>query len=289
MKKIIWNNSTSSGLCDRLIDLHLMSTFSKFLNADLFLDWKECANPNEFQMRTWPKVRYSDYKIENFLRYFHINNNINFVTNLNFNFQNECTIFPHYLGGIYSPKTFYEKYCATLCTYKEFEKEFYNSVSQFKPKQKLKDLINNTEDIDISVHLRRTDKICENPDFGQIHSNELKKLENNTIKCFLTEKIKINKKPKIFVCSDDDECRERFIFDNCQDCEVVKYNNLQHDYEKTYLDLYIMSISNTIIMSQKHSNFSIFSSMINEKKLIYFFEDNDIIKNGNFKNYFYFK
>ena len=56
------------------------------------------------------------------------------------------------------------------------------------------------------------------------------------------------------------------------------------DIEKTYVDLYLLSQSKNIVLSQKHSNFSVFASQINRVRLFYFFKDNDMIKNGNFKN-----
>ena len=38
----------------------------------------------------------------------------------------------------------------------------------------------------------------------------------------------------------------------------MKYSPLDHEYEGTYVDLFILSISDKIVMSQKHSNFSVF-------------------------------
>ena len=33
----IWTNSTKSGLCDRLIDLFIIASLSKFLEANIFV------------------------------------------------------------------------------------------------------------------------------------------------------------------------------------------------------------------------------------------------------------
>jgi len=50
----------------------------------------------------------------------------------------------------------------------------------------------------------------------------------------------------------------------------------------------MLSQSKKIIMSQKHSNFSIFSSLIRETELIYFYKDNNLISNSSLPFYTYY-
>jgi hypothetical protein len=287
MKKIIWNNSSTSGLCDRLIDLHLMSALAKVLDSQLYLDWKEAPEPNEFQKKTWPVTRYSDYKVENFTKYFNLPKNINFVNDLGSHFDSKNdSVFPHYLGGVLSAKTFYERFCTSFCSFEEYEKAFNETTSEFTAKQSLLDVVGTIPRIDLAVHLRRGDKVTDsNPDFVQLHKNSILELENNTRNCFLKEKNKISHKPVVFICSDSLEHKKNFIAENCNDVTVIDLNINSDNIESTYTDLYLLSQSKLIILSQKHSNFSIFSSLIGKNKLIYFYKDNEMITNGKFDNY----
>ena len=115
MNKIFWNNSTLSGLCDRLMDLFLMSTYARVQNKNLLLEWKLQSRFTDLQLKTWSKDRFEDYKKENFTRYFNLPNNILFLDENNF--EGVEIVFDHYLGGMYSAKTFYQEYCSTFCSY----------------------------------------------------------------------------------------------------------------------------------------------------------------------------
>jgi hypothetical protein len=282
MNKIFWNNSTLSGLCDRLIDLSLMSAYAKVQDKNLLLQWNLQSGFTEFQLKTWSKDRFEDYKKENFTKYFNLPSNILFLDENNF--DGVELVFHDYLGGVYSTKTFYTKYCDNLCSYEEFKKAHYNTLSEFTPKQALLDIVGTNNVIDISVHLRRGDKVNNNPNFVEISSEHLNSLDSLTKECFIQQINLFKEKPTVFVCSDSAEAKKDFIEEFTERCNFIDRSPINFSYEKTYIDLYLLSISKTIIMSQKHTNFSIFSSLINRNKLIYFFEDNEMIKGGDFLN-----
>ena len=64
--KIVWANSSLSGLCDRFIDLFLMAAMARVLSSELIVPWKINRNFTERQLRVWDKARFDDYKYENF-------------------------------------------------------------------------------------------------------------------------------------------------------------------------------------------------------------------------------
>jgi hypothetical protein len=294
MKKLLWYNSPTSGMCDRLLDTHLLAALASRLDYKLYLEWKDIPEPNSFQKNTWPISRYSDYRVENFTKYFNLSKIINFIDNKNIIVSDkDDVIFTEYLGGVYSPNTFYNKYVKSICSFEDFDQSFKSILKDFTPKELLLDTIGTVPEIDIAVHLRRGDKITKTPDFAQLNENNLKELEHKTAKCFIEEKNKIfdsyKRKPVVFICSDSDDEKQKFIYNYCQDVIVINIGLNKNTIENTYSDLYMLSKSKLIILSQKHSNFSIFSSLVGNTSLIYFYEDNDMIKNGNFSNYIFYK
>ena len=286
-KKIFWSNSTLSGLCDRFMDLFLMAAYAKVQNKDLLLDWKNQSGFSDFQLQTWSKDRFEDYKKENFLQYFNLPNNIIFVDENNF--DNVDSRFEEYLGGIYSSKTFFEEYCKSICSYDEFLKVYKKCLEEFTPKQKLLDIVKNEDFIDVSVHLRRGDKVNSSPNFVEINTSDLSNLDFLTEQSFEELLAQTNKQMKVFVCSDNTESKTQFINKYRDKCIFVDHQPINATYERTYIDLYLLTRSKNIIMSQKHTNFSIFASLINNSNLIYFFEDNEMIKFGNFINTTFYK
>ena len=119
---ILWTNSPLSGLCDRLIDFFLIATYSKLNESNFISVWKPLhtntrdgkssyqTNENDNQIsKFFKEVRYSDYKHENFLKYFQLPKNtlienkkevLTSISNLSW--------FDGYIGGVESPITFYE-------------------------------------------------------------------------------------------------------------------------------------------------------------------------------------
>ena len=77
---LIWTNSSKSGLCDRLIDLFIISSMAKIYNKNLYLSW-EIQPINDIQNKIWNPIRFNDYKIENVKEYFQFPEVINFISN----------------------------------------------------------------------------------------------------------------------------------------------------------------------------------------------------------------
>jgi hypothetical protein len=285
--KLLWSNSTLSGLCDRLMDLILMSSLARIIDKDLYLKWRQIDEfgLSDYQKETWAGCRWTDYLIENVQNYFELPENINFI-NSNTEFQNGLVI-DKYLGGIYSPKTFYQLLNLNI-DYEQFYNVYRDTIGQFKPRQKLLNLVDLTEQIDLAVHLRRTDKVNLSPNGVEIHNDDLQKLNDITLKCIMEEMEKTKDKKKVFICSDDDKAKLNLQSKIQDKCIIVDSPKVNYEFEKTYVDLFMLSQSKKIIMSQKHSNFSIFSSLIRETELIYFYKDNNLISNSSLPFYTYY-
>ena len=277
--KIIWLNSTLSGLCDRFIDLFLMVAMAKIMKAELTVLWKINSNFTEHQLRTWEKARFEDYKHELFLQYFEMPNNLKLVgkKDLEHLSHQDYVIFNDYLGGIFTPQEFYSRYLQSFCSSHEFEIAYRQALDEFKPTQKLLDLVSFNDEIDIAIHLRRGDKVNNNPNVVEIANNELANLDRMTASC-VDKLLSDVKNPSIFICSDDpssiESYRERY---SQKDCRLISIGPNVTDVEKTYVDLFLLTQSKAIVMSQKHSNFSLFASQVKSRKLVYFYQDNNMI------------
>jgi hypothetical protein len=280
MNEIYWQNSTLSGLGDRLLDIFLL--LSSLEEEDiLYLDWKENKNINEFQKKVWPSHRMEDYLYENLSLYFEMPKNLIVLG------EGEKKVYKNtfhdYLGGIYTPKSFHEKYVRDK-TYTEYKKNFDKLISNFKPKKKLLDIMPSTFP-DIAIHLRRTDNIVDINDQNDIIKNikptSLPDLERNTTKVVNYLCSKMNYK-NIFICSDDEESLEKFSM-QFQNFNIISSKN-KIGIEKTYFDFYMMMISKHIILSNYHSNFSLFASQVNKSNLIHFYKSNQILTFGGYEN-----
>jgi hypothetical protein len=292
MKKILWKNTALSGLCDRLTDLFLVATFAKIKEADLVVLWRINKNFSERQMKIWNESRFEDYKYENFSQYFNLPKNVSVFSEeqiANYKLE-EVLIFEDYLGGVYSPFTFYNSYLTSICSYEDFIERYKECLLELTPTEKLKSIVEENS-INVSVHLRRGDKVVENfsgPELG-VSIKDLKNLDE------LTERtieilLKNIKNPTLYFCSDDFEVSKKYEEKfSSRGCKVVKQKNCVTDVEKTYVDLFHMINSDWIIMSQKHSNFSMFASQVLNKNLIYFYEDNEMILRGKFSNTIFYK
>jgi hypothetical protein len=289
----IWTNSSKSGLCDRLIDLFIIASTSKLYNKELYLHWEE-QPINDIQRNIWNKIRFDDYKIENVIQYFNFPDIIHFISkdelNKISNYQENNIIFNNYLGGIYSPITFYEKFINKTYTLDTYLDIFKIMINKFKPTDKLLNLVKNINENITSIHLRRTDKssIYVSPeDAHGVPLNEIDILNNNT-KTIINQIIN-NGYNNLYFSSDCPSTKLEYE-NYYKDYNILNFN-INNSIEQTYIDIYIMSISKYTIMSQKHSSFSLFSSLINESNLIYLY-NNDILHNNKyyiFKNIVYYK
>ena len=70
---------------------------------------------------------------------------------------------------------------------------------------------------------------------------------------------------------------EKLIFENQYKDNILRTPKFEFDFEQTYYDLYIMSISKNILLSQRYSGFSMFSSFINKNNFIYLMKDSQIV------------
>ena len=289
---LFWINSTRSGLCDRLIDLFIVSSMAKLYNKNIYLCWYE-QPIHEIQKNIWNKIRFNDYKIKNVKKYFIFPEIINIISeeelnNMINNYNNHLNennmIFDIYLGGIYSPITFYDKFIDKKYSLENYINIFFDLINKFKPRLKLLKLINNLPKNIISIHLRRTDKttnLFSYIDTSGVALNELEILDSNTKK--IINKLLEEKNYYLYFSSDCNNTKilyEEEYKKKLNKKYILNFkNNIKNEIEQTYIDIYIMSISNYIIMSQRHSSFSLFSSLINKNNLIYLYNDSIINKN----------
>ena len=302
---ILWTNSPLSGLCDRLIDFFLIATYSKLNESNFISVWKPLhtntrdgkssyqTNENDNQIsKFFKEVRYSDYKHENFLKYFQLPKNtlienkkevLTSISNLSW--------FDGYIGGVESPITFYENYVAndnvifknnspfkknkSDITKEEFIKTFYSVCNSFQPTKKLIDVSQIDTVPDLTIHLRREDKIrLSKFNHELIEYSELNDLNEST-KLVIDSFLDKNPNANLFFCSDNED--EKLIFENQYKDNILRTPKFEFDFEQTYYDLYIMSISKNILLSQRYSGFSMFSSFINKNNFIYLMKDSQIV------------
>lgn len=279
---LIWKKSTKSGLCDRLLDLFIMASYSKLINKKLLLKWEE-QPINDIQAKVWNHAGFNDYKIENVKMYFILPEHIYIVSDIDFencinNLGNDDIIFNDYLGGIYSPITFYEKYIDKKFELDEYIDKFNSLVNKFKPTEKLINLSQNIPKNLISVHLRRTDKSSKFILAAEYHGvgENVNELNNKTINVI---KKLINCRYNNFYFASDCAITKNEYEKMFNQQNLINYK-INKDIEQTYVDLYLMSQSKYIILSQKHSSFSLFASLINKSILIFFY--NDIIQSSKY-------
>ena len=260
-----------------------MLSFAKLNNACLNLIWEVQDNHTQNQINIWNEYRFHDYKIENLMQYFTLPKDVKFIDKMQV--CENAIYFKDYLGGVYSVRSFYKKYCRLFCSLSYFSDIFFKEISTFKPRTKLFNIIDKSLSIDIAVHLRRGDKISDKPDKGQIQLNELNNLNAKTQK-FILSVYKNNvgsRKLNLFIASDDQTEKEIYIKKFKDKFNIVGSQPAEF-IEQTYIDLYYLSISKVIVMSMKHSNFSLFASYLNRNTLIYFFRSNKICRESRLNN-----
>ena len=162
-----------------------------------------------------------------------------------------------------------------LCT-------FNRLIEQFKPRPILMNLIPSNLDKFITIHLQRTDEALTNDvnSENSIPLSELTKYEIAKYKCS-------NEGIKLYFISDCPVIKSKYEEEYPDHLSINKDFSIISESSKsiisTYVDIYLMSISNCIILSQKHSSFSLFSSLINHVKLIYFYHNSIIHRTEYYK------
>ena len=264
-KPLCWMSSTQSGLGDRLINTAYMLTLARKMGLALHMEWKGYDPP----AGKVPEYRSQDILIENLSRHIQFPNDLVIVSDRHFPVTNngmDCTI---YGGFSINSCDFYErignKHFASLS---EFQNLLALSAHDFKfigVSEAIRKMIPNDT---ASIHIRRTDKVCPNPDVYMIHEDELNNLNK------LTERWILNagkEHQNFYICGDDSDEVVRYQ-------DFIRRNGLSvidptvgqniHDWERTYIDLAVMSASKTIFQSQKNSSFSRFAAMLCGAKMV---------------------
>jgi hypothetical protein len=262
---ILFNNISQSGLCDKFVDLILQSAYCHFKKETGYILKSNFNNVDQSKKGIYHPNRYQDVLIDNITEYINLPYNIIFTSDIP---NNNIIKFDKYLGGC-TPiiSTFYTNYLKEDCSLDEYLNFIKNKSFSFKISPTF-DTSNKT----IGLHLRRTDKISQTPDYGQINSQQCNILNENTKQACDT--LIIRGYTSFYIASDDEECLE--LFKNyliSKQCKVF-YTD-EKSYIKTYIDLCNLSSCDSIIMSSNHSNFSIIPSLIGNKKIISMFDFNN--------------
>jgi len=279
MSRLIWYNSTRSGLCDRLIDLFMVAAMSELYEKPLYLCWHE-QQVDDIQKQIWNKIRFNDYKIENVMEYFEFPDCIHIIPEreLQTMERDGDSCFRNYLGGMFSPVTFYKAFISKSYSWKDYLDKYNNVLKEFKPKDKLLQLVKEIPQNMVSVHLRRTDK--SSLLVGGSHGVPVDKMDflNKTTKDILNQLIK-NGNTNIYFASDCPVTKAEYEKEYSQYNPLQFNNNITQDIEQTYIDIYVMSMSKYIVLSQKYSSFSLFASLINKVNFIYIYNEDIILDN----------
>lgn len=280
MNDLYCTNLANSGLGDRITDMMILYTYGKIKKYNkIYFKW-EYSPAYEFLNN-----------IDNIL--YHIEFPKDFIIINNLDNLDNIDIFEEKLGVI-SIYLFIDKYM--INDSEDLKNIFIEKYFELFIKINFKNIpINiidtfNSKDI-ITIHLRRTDKISLNPYVHGTIDDELNILNNKT-KDFINYCILKNDN-KICFISDDDNIKQNYINEFKNKCNVIFFNI--NNYSQVFIDLYCLSNSKKIFMSQKFSTFSILGSLIRGTELYYPFNygrlydfDNIIFNYYKYKNFIYF-
>lgn len=294
----IYKNSNLSGIGDRVFDLILVYTYSKFIKCDkLYLHWTHDNYDMIYNDSIYAKTRKlktpfreKDYLLENLLNFIILPSDIIFIgkNELNNMNSNNDYIFNEYMGIQYSVFTFIDKFLFNIDNNEK--NKFINMYYENFKKIKFKNIENNIIEIFknneiITIHLRRGDKVIDGNSTATqgIEYKDLKELRLITEE-FINKCISLNYTNICFI-SDEKNVKKNYIEKYKNKCNVINIEG--DDISQTYYDIYCLANSKINFLSQKFSVFSMFSSMINGAKLYYVYENGKII-DDNFKSYYNF-
>jgi len=291
----LYNNSNLSGIGDRLFDLILVYTYSKYLNYDkLYLSWKinnndMIYNDNPYAIARKEKTRFreKDYLLENLLNYLILPDDIIFVTPEELNDMNNDNnyCFNEYMGLKYSVFTFIDKFLSNIDINEKqiFINIYYENFKKITFKNIPLEIINYFKNNKIiTIHLRRGDKSVDNIEHNLGVTNK-DLIELNTItENFINKCISLNYKNICFV-SDEQIVKQEFIQKFKNKCNIIDFKG--DEISQTYYDIYCLTHSSINFLSQNFSVFSMLSSMIGGVKLYYVYEHGKII-DDKFKDYY---
>lgn len=285
MSEIIFINTIPSGLGDRFMDIILYYTYSSFLKYNkMYYIWNknysyECLNINLIK------------------KYLELPNNLIIDTEENINIDKK-NIFDvqKYKCGTSSIFSFINYFLKDInndlsnlfLENKEEEKKFIKLYFNNFKKIKLKNIpINISNEIlnkkYLLIHLRRTDKIHDDPHRHGTNKLELEELNIKTEKYILD-----NKSNYEYICfiSDDNNIKNKYLNKFKNKFKIINFGI--NNSEQPFLDLYLITKSDKIFMSQKFSQFSILGSLIGNKQLNYPFNYGRLFEYKNI-HYNYFK
>jgi hypothetical protein len=291
--KFLYLKPNKSGIGDRLLDLILVYTYSKYLKYnELYLCWQTDSNLlskkyiHSYMRRIKTPFRDKDYLLHNLLKYINLPNDIIFVNKQKMdklisegNYQ-----FKRYMGLKYTVHTFIEKILPNIDKddKDKFIDSYYNNFKNITFNNIPENIIttfNNNEIV--TIHLRRGDKVVDdNGESIGIRYSELDDLNKKTDDA-INKCISLNFKNICFV-SDEKKIRNQFIEKFKDKCNIFVFDG--DDYSQTYYDIYCLVNSKFIILSQRFSVFSIFSSMIKNINLYYILDNNMIKKFNEYSN-----
>ncbi len=257
-----------SGLCDKLYDLFLFATYDELTNTPIYIKKSDFST----FLGTGPSSCFEDLSYNNLSKYVSFPSFIHFVDE----FDPKHICFNGYLGANISLYRFYQIFLSSKNISLHLFLQTYNKILTEVLFDESK-LPIYTKEKSIGIHLRRSDKISSTPDIGQITTSELDLLNQKTketILFFISEGYK-----HFYLCSDDETSLNYYI-------EFVKdhggfplVSNIK-TFVRTYEDLFNLSKCDYIIMSSKSSNFSLISSLLGNKKIFGFYNNNFFTKNA---------
>lgn len=294
MKNFIYINSNKSGIGDRLLDLFLVYSYSEYLNYDkLYLHWTEDKEDMVGNNSIYSKIRKNctpfrekDYLLQNLKYYFKLPDNILFVNADELKYiideknPNKNLLFNDYLGLKFTLYTFMEHY--SIKNKEKFKEIYFSNFKKIKFENIPENIQNYFKNNDvITIHLRRGDKVVnDNGTSNNVTHDGLSILNNLTIDC-INKLISLNYNDFCFV-SDEKSVRDYYIelFKNKVNCK----NFDGDEVSQTYYDLYSLTYSKKIILSQTFSSYSVFSSMINGAELYYLLNKDKIHSFSSYSN-----
>ena len=292
MRNFIYKNSNRSGIGDRLFDLMLVYTYCKYLKCDkLYLHWDENNSVtigngesiySKLRIEKTP-FRFKDYLLKNLIKYINLPEDIVFVNKSELNDlcnDDNNIVFTEYIGISYNLYSFLPRISNE--NWKLFEKLYFDNFSKISFKnipENIVDFFKNNKVI--TVHLRRGDKVCNDKGkSNNIELNELDKLNQLTEKAIF--ELNNDNAYKLCFISDENSIKYEY-FKNFKD-KLDSYIFEGNEISQTYIDLFCLVNSEKIIMSQKFSVFSIFSSMIKQNKLYCLINQGKIREFNKYKN-----
>lgn len=252
MEQLVITHFTMSGYGDRMLDLLCVAAYARLKKMKLYIRWQDFPGMDDF--KDVPAWRYQDTKLENFTSFFRFPKDV----------QLEYAIIPYpkhewreYLGGNWSPTTFYEEFAQKKgfgCSFSEWltvveqvKTELGFMVPKYVPERPY-----------AVVHLRRTDKlrgVCAT----QIIRDELAFLNQETFAAIRTAKD--SGLTDFYIATDDPSSRAEYVtFIESIGCRVIQPENV-HGLLASYFDTWMMRSSSLLIASMRYSTFSLFPSV----------------------------